>query len=734
MSTRDMTFEEKIMNSIVINDPFFIEAQDGYLLIRNRARGVLAAFLPRFRIEDSLVCASELSSDGGGVFHFLHKYGLCRIRLMEGATPDWLEITMEFDNTTDSTLSLHEFRLDPVDSIPFATDAGNQVIYKNCVIMDGIPHDPYWTGVLKDGQEQVSSLYAGVHTVDRKRTAILGFVKCERQFPEIVLKREGDDLQVAFRSRGLLPVYPGESCSSGVMTIRFETINAKAMKDYASRIQHYYGLRDRLEEVSGWCSWYYYYGGVREEAINENLGWFSRRKKEFPIKLIQLDGGYAACSGDWLELNDKFSDMRLMAKGIAEAGFTPGIWVAPFMVNPKSRLLHEHPEWCVHNPDGSLAINPIWKYHILDGTHPGAVAYMRNVFRVFVKEWDFRYIKLDFLHDGICDGVRHDRWTNPVTSFRSFMQALRDEVGEQIFMCFCTTPYFASIGLADSARVTPDIQAQWLRPYEGFPGGVNDIYNASPEIYRRQFMNRKLWINDPDCLVVRSRAEEDNESGNTCTGDFSYNEAWAYAAMESLTGGCMIYSDKMRLLGSERLGIALKTLPPLSLTADVPDMFERLRPNLLRLPLEDGSMVISCLNWEDTPMSFTFDGNYLETPDDDFLVYEVWQGRFLGRVKDLKTMTIPGRTMYIFNLIREKIPFCFLGTDLHFCQSAGVSTTVHSDGAATIDTFIPKTGSIAFYMPQGRFCEQEGLTFLREGPVVKVSGRFNGKIFLNYSA
>ena len=51
-----------------------------------------------------------------------------------------------------------------------------------------------------------------------------------------------------------------------------------------------------------WCSWYAYWAKVTEADVVANLAAIDRL--ELPVGIVQLDDGYAAEHGDWLELND----------------------------------------------------------------------------------------------------------------------------------------------------------------------------------------------------------------------------------------------------------------------------------------------------------------------------------------------------------------------------------------------------------------------------------------------
>ena len=113
----------------------------------------------------------------------------------------------------------------------------------------------------------------------------------------------------------------------------------------------------------GWCSWYHYFDEVTEADLRSNLdaaeGW--------PFDVFQLDDGYQAGIGDWLDTNAKFpSRLDRLAADIAARGMQPGIWLAPFLAAPDSELVRGHPDWIARyaGSDGDEPLrswwNPAW--------------------------------------------------------------------------------------------------------------------------------------------------------------------------------------------------------------------------------------------------------------------------------------------------------------------------------------------------------------------------------------
>jgi melibiase-like protein len=157
-----------------------------------------------------------------------------------------------------------------------------------------------------------------------------------------------------------------------------------------------------------WCSWYEYFTAVTEDDIHENLR--AMDTLDLPVDVVQIDDGYQKALGDWLTLSGRFRSRAGIADAIRARGRRAGIWTAPFLVDPASDLAAEHPEWLVRTADGDFThAGRNWGHdlRVLDTTHPGAAAYLTEVFRTLRAE-GYDYFKVDFLYAGALEGVRHE--------------------------------------------------------------------------------------------------------------------------------------------------------------------------------------------------------------------------------------------------------------------------------------------------------------------------------------
>ena len=281
----------------------------------------------------------------------------------------------------------------------------------------------------------------------------------------------------------------------------------------------------------GWCSWYHYFSRVTWDDIAKNL---NAARGVYPFQLFQIDDGYEADIGDWLDPKEGWPPLSEMARAIQSHGFLPGIWTSPFMVAETSRIFHEHPDWVVRRDGALVPAFTGWgkETYPLDTTHPEALEWLRGIFTA-LREAGFRYFKIDFLYAAAMPGERHRRVT-PIVAYRQGLRAIRESVGND-FVLGCGAPLLPSVGYVDGMRVGEDTAPFWdstLSPFHG-----PNAYHALKNPLRRQFMHRNFWLNDPDCLILRSREVR-----------LSANEREAYAMVAGALDAMIIQSDNLALV------------------------------------------------------------------------------------------------------------------------------------------------------------------------------------------
>ncbi|MEY2452073.1 MAG: alpha-galactosidase [Acidimicrobiaceae bacterium] len=306
------------------------------------------------------------------------------------------------------------------------------------------------------------------------------------------------------------------------------------------------GARTSAPFQVGWCSWYHYFDRVTEHDIRANLA----HAADWPFDVFQIDDGFQSEIGDWLTTNDKFpSNIDRLADTIASEGHLPGIWIAPFLAAPNSVVAQQHPDWFATHASGRRLIgsfNDHWggAVHVLDTTNPEVLSHLEATARALV-DAGFTYLKLDFTYAPGLAGSYVDPSITPDERVRAGFDAIRRGAGEDTFLLGCGAPLGAAIGLVDGMRIGPDVAPWWELPDDHpFPPGYKATSPATANALRateaRQFMHRHLWLNDPDCVMLR-----------TTHTDLTPDEVrrWALAVGDS--GGMVLVSDDLSLLDDD---------------------------------------------------------------------------------------------------------------------------------------------------------------------------------------
>ena len=404
------------------------------------------------------------------------------------------------------------------------------------------------------------SATVGVAGTRRRGAACLvGAQESGRQFCVVYLRRAGDAVEFELEWKVETVLEPGENVVLEPLCIALGPDASGLLENFGTLWGRSADARASGAFQAGWCSWYHFFHGVTEDQLLRNLDALAHRRDALPIEVVQLDDGYQRAVGDWLETNDKFpSGLPAIARRIGNAGFRPGIWTAPFCVVPESRVHAAHPEWLLRNPEeGPEADAEPWvgtfvrewtatgAVHALDPSREDVRLHIEEIFRELTA-MGFEYLKLDFLHCVAARSRAMDRGMNRAARLREGLLAIRRGAGEDAFLLGCGSPLGPAVGIVDAMRIGPDVAPAWDPQPPIVPGieaAMPSTANALRSTLLRAWMQRRLWINDPDCLMTRSRATQ-----------LSAAESTSLANVIAGTGGMVVFSDDVPGLQEVEVG------------------------------------------------------------------------------------------------------------------------------------------------------------------------------------
>lgn len=300
-----------------------------------------------------------------------------------------------------------------------------------------------------------------------------------------------------------------------------------------------------------WCSWYSYYRDITLSLMLENAR--QAKEKGLPFDVFQLDDGFQADLGDWLDADPRFGGhAKDLPAELAKLGYRAGIWIAPFLVGPNSKLYAEHQDWLVKDEAGHpILFGNNWggPYAALDTTHPDALEWLR-VLAATIRRWGYDYLKIDFLYAASHPGGRHDPQASRAEAYRRGLQALRDGFGDG-FILGCGAPLTPSIGLVDSMRTGPDVTPFWDdEARRGILGdGATPSARSAIHTVNARWYQRAWYTLDPDVMIARRERSLLND-----------NERGALLGLLDVMGGLRASSDPIAMLDEQGLELLHRSL------------------------------------------------------------------------------------------------------------------------------------------------------------------------------
>ncbi|HOA34804.1 MAG TPA: alpha-galactosidase [Bacillota bacterium] len=332
-------------------------------------------------------------------------------------------------------------------------------------------------------------------------------------------------------------------------------------------LEEYFGEmgmpRTHSPRVTGWCSWYNYYTRITEEDIRHVLKGLSRCK--LPLDYFQIDDGWQSGLGDWLQCNDKFpSGMAKAAAAISDCGFQPGLWLAPFICDRRSKIYQDNPEWLLKDSRGrpvKAGYNPNWSgwFYALDFYAPGFQDYLDRVLEKVQQEWGYRLLKLDFLYAvALLPRLGKPRSAVMIEAME-FIRARTK--GSKLLGC--GVPLGPAMGRVDYCRIGSDVGPFWDLPLKGFSYRERiSTGNSLKSTIGRHHLDRLVFRNDPDVFILRDGSPGVNL--NRLTG----RQRSSLFFLNQLLGGLIFFSDDPSEYTPEQLQLLRSGFPGMDCTIE----------------------------------------------------------------------------------------------------------------------------------------------------------------------
>ncbi|MBB2144671.1 alpha-galactosidase [Pedobacter sp. LMG 31464] len=173
---------------------------------------------------------------------------------------------------------------------------------------------------------------------------------------------------------------------------------SRNLQDWARNYQLLDGKGERLTILNNWETTYF---DFNDEKLNE----LTKDTKKLGVDVFLLDDGWfgnkyprngsTSGLGDWQYNKQKLKNgIGSLGKEATANGVKFGIWLEPEMVNPKSELYENHPDWIIRQPDRKEFY--MRNQLVLDLTNPKVQDFLyETVDNVFKEVPELAFIKWD---------------------------------------------------------------------------------------------------------------------------------------------------------------------------------------------------------------------------------------------------------------------------------------------------------------------------------------------------
>ncbi|MHC1769676.1 MAG: glycoside hydrolase family 36 protein [Verrucomicrobiia bacterium] len=576
-------------------------------------------------------------------------------------------------------VSRQSFVLQSVEPVSASTQSGGALHWPGVtkVLTNGpMYYDPGKVADLPSGNPEAVRTWwnVGFFRGYDQEGLVCGFVDNQTALGQLAVNRGENAGTIGLVAEAVLAkafeLPPGGTVRSGRFMLGLAPDPYAALEAYAQTMGRALGARVG-SVVNGWCNWFTSFEHINEEEILRNAEFAARALMPFGLEFIQVDEGFQRWHGDW-DGNARFPHgMKWLADRIRALGLKPGIWIAPYVISEPTDLFQKHPEWLLRNLDGSLkrvgpwpSVDSDWarnenpKRYGLDITHPGAAAWLADLFDTVANRWGYDMVKIDFVDWSLLAADRyHDPAVSRAEAYRRGFEIMRRALGPDRHLQDCG-PGPVTVGLLDSMRIELDQNYGFRK--QAWKQYFLQSTSSAPAAAKRYYFHKRTWINDAD---------------HVCLNLLDLGQAQAAASLIALTGGNVISGDRLPDLDPSRLEILKKTLPSFGEAARPVDLFDTDRHCIfalkIRKPFGEWT-VLGLFNASETePLERRLPLSRLWLdPARTYLAYDFWNERLHGEVSgELQVRLNPASCVVVALHEKRNIPQV-ISTDRHILQGA----------------------------------------------------------------
>jgi alpha-galactosidase len=531
--------------------------------------------------------------------------------------------------------------------------------------------------------------------VGEESAVVTGFASTAHQFGQVYAStRTTAEALMLITQMDDIRLDPGESCESEWGYLQFVRLpDLEPEAEFVKAVARQMCARVPASPPPPmWTHWYHFYHNISEQLFLQNLNVLADKRKVVPIQVVELDDGYQSAWGDWTSTNIKFPHgLHQLASEITGKNLTPGLWLAPFVVQSKSRIAMEHPDWLVKDQHGKPA-NAGFVYNMfiqaLDLTHPAVIEHLINLMDTVAHQWGYGMLKVDFINAAALPGRRYNSKLTRAEALRLGLEAIRQGAGEATFLLASGCPFGPAIGVVDAMRIGPDTAPSW-EPFLHWLPWVRSLVKKNPSMpslrnalrntLNLSSLHQRWWWNDPDCVLVRDTDTRLTEA-----------EVQSAVTLVGLSGGMLVSSDDLGTLKPDRLKWVSLLVPNLLLRGLPLDGLKNEMPARYRVNMTVGGhawQLVALFNWNDHPVDCHL--RFYELgykPGTSLHMFDFWTGQYL-RVADPEIVFagVPSHGCKLLRVCEVGATHQLVGDTLHISQGAEISSMRIGEGSWVIE-------------------------------------------------
>jgi alpha-galactosidase len=422
---------------------------------------------------------------------------------------------------------------------------------------------------------------------------------------------------------------------------------------------------------TGWNDWQYYRNEKTARDVLDSAEVIADMKQHgYPLDFVQVDGGFCIHLSEWTLPKPGFQPgIKALSENLRTMGLKFGLWFAPYIQNINTSVAKNHPEWLLKDDEGQPVIlgnSNVGQSCLIDYTVPGTEEWLREHLRLFVDEWQVKWIKLDGPNYAL---YRQGRLNNRSLTISEMLnrtfEIIREEAGSEVLIEGEGMMGLA-LGKVELHRVQTDNHPKWY-------ANNCSASEYAPKVYGKElimsFLHNRWWCNHRENVILRNYPSEfcyDRLSNqNAIEQAFTEPEFRTQLTAAVMGSGGLLLTDPMKELvkDRERFAWISRLLPVYNKAAEIVDAFPDGRyPSIYRIKVNEAQMIYSFTNWSNRICDLECD---LPTQD-DFYVYSVFEQKVYAVFnKHLKISGITAHDSRIIVLKKRTNAPCLLATDLH---------------------------------------------------------------------